>query len=162
MRRPFPAILALAALPLLAAPPAHALAATHPGSAAQVHHLPSAGSSPVTVFSFGIKGGTLRPWSVSVGLDGSIAGVGVQPFTDKLADPQSALSGLLTLADAEGFFSMGKVVGCTTSVANPDVSARSIKIKTSTGTKSVSAYGTCNAKFNQLYAVLEGVAGVSR
>jgi hypothetical protein len=94
-------------------------------------------------------------------LDGSITATGVTTSTQALTSPQDTLKGLLALADAEGFFVMSKQIGCPGG-GNPDVSARTIAISTSTGTKRVSVFGTCKAPFNQLYAVLQQIAGTNR
>ncbi len=122
------------------------------------HRLPK-GSPSTVVFSFGVQGGSLRPWSVTFALGGSIEGFGVTPGMQKLANPSDTLKGLLTLADAEGFFSLSKQIGCSVA-GGPDVSAQTIKVTTSSGSRKVSVYGSCKASFNQLYAVLKQVAGL--
>jgi hypothetical protein len=155
----------LAAALVLAAPlPLGALAqASHTTvarSTPATHTLPS-GAGGTRVFSFGIKGGSLRPWSVKLNLDGSIVSTGVTTH-QQLTDPANALKGLLALADAEGYFSLKKTTGCLSGAGNPDVSSRFISIHTATGTKRVQELGSCTAtaKFDQLYAVLEAAAGV--
>ena len=124
------------------------------------HHLPTGGAS-TKVFSYGVKGGSLRPWSVTLTLDGSVTASGVTATTQTLTTPQDTLKGLLALADAEGFFAMSKQIGCPGG-SNPDVSARTIAIWTSSGTRRVSVFGTCKPAFNQLYAVLQQIAGTNR
>ena len=124
------------------------------------HHLPTGGAS-IKVFSYGVKGGSLRPWSVVLALDGSVTATGITTATQTLTAPQDTLKGLLALADAEGFFSMSKQIGCPGG-GNPDVSARTITIWTSSGTRRVSVFGACKPAFNQLYAVLQQIAGTSR
>lgn len=164
MNRPYRSLFGIAALVLVAMTPAltHASSSrVSASSAAKVtHHLP-AGNPSARVFTYGVKGGSLRPWSVVLALDGSVTANGITATTQTLASPQDTLNGLLALADAEGFFSMSKQIGCPGG-ANPDVSARTIAISTSTGTKRVSVFGTCKASFNQLYAVLQQVAGTNR
>jgi hypothetical protein len=164
MNRPFHSLFGIAALALVAMTPAltHASSghASTSGVARLTHHLP-AGSSSAKVFTYGVKGGSLRPWSVVLALDGSVTATGVTATTQTLTSPQDTLKGLLALADAEGFFTMSKQIGCPGG-GNPDVSARTIAISTSTGTKRVSVFGTCKAPFNQLYAVLQQIAGTTR
>ncbi len=164
MTRPFRSLFGVAALALVALTPAPTHASSSHVSASGVaritHHLPAGGSS-ARVFTYGVKGGSLRPWSVVLSLDGSVTANGVTATTQTLTSPQDTLKGLLALADAEGFFSMSKQIGCPGG-GNPDVSARTIAITTSTGTKRVSEFGTCKAPFNQLYAVLQQVAGTNR
>lgn len=162
------AIRALAAVGLLlAALPFTALAGQSRGTSSapptQAHRLPAATGSAVTVFSFGISGGSLRPWSVDLLLDGSIAGNGTSAANQHLADAKNTLKGLITLADAEGFFSLSGQIGCKGSgAAGPDASAHTITIHTATVTKQVNVYGSCKGKFTQLFAVLSEVAGVGR
>lgn len=164
MNRPFRSVFGIAALALVAMTPALTHASSSQIRASRVarlsHHLP-AGSSSAKVFTFGVKGGSLRPWSVVLALDGSVTATGVTATTQTLTSPQDTLKGLLALADAEGFFTMSKQIGCPGG-GNPDVSARTIAISTSTGTKRVSVFGTCKAPFNQLYAVLQQIAGTTR
>jgi hypothetical protein len=164
MSRPFRSLSAVAVLALAVATPeltqASPSQSSPAGRARVTHHLPT-GSPSTRVFSFGVKGGNLRPWSVVLALDGSITATGVTTTTQALTSPQDTLKGLLALADAEGFFAMSKQIGCPGG-GNPDVSARTIAISTSTGTKRVSVFGTCKAPFNQLYAVLQQIAGTNR
>jgi hypothetical protein len=166
MKRPFLSLSAVALLVLAVATPSltHA-SAVHSRAAGRTrvtHQLPQ-GSASAKVFTFGVKGGSLRPWSVVLALDGSVTASGVNTTTQTLTTPQDTLKGLLTLAEAEGFFSMSKQIGCPGSgAAGPDSSARTIAISTSTGTKRVSVFGSCKAPFNQLYAVLQQIAGTSR
>jgi hypothetical protein len=153
-----------AALALAAALPLGTMArgahttATH--STPSTHTLPT-GPGSTRVFLFGVQGGSLRPWSVKLNLDGSIAATGITTH-QKLTDATNALKGLLALSDAEGYFSLKKTVGCLSGVGNPDVSSRFISIHTATGTKRVQDFGSCaaTAKYEQLYAVLEAAAGI--
>ena len=156
--------LGVAAAALSAIAPLSALAEGRaqapPCPPAKAHSLPR-GSAATTVIRFGVKGGSLRPWSVKLALGGSISATGTSATREQLTDPKNALAGLLTLADAEGFFSLKKAIGCAGPAGNPDVSSRFISIHTSTGTKRVKELGSCSAtaKFDQLYAVLTEAAG---
>lgn len=162
MKRLFGSISVLGILALGTATPGltHASRSRAVSSPRVAHHLPK-GSSSTTVFSYGVKGGSLRPWSVVLTLDGTITANGVDATAHALNTPQDTLNGLLALADAEGFFSMSKQIGCPSS-GGPDTSARTIAISTSVGTKRVSVFGSCKAAFNQLYAVLQQIAGTNR
>ena len=150
--------LLLAAIPLTALAQGAAPAAC---PATKAHTLPK-GSGSTAVFSFGVKGGSLRPWSIKLVLDGSITSDGASTSRQQLHDPKNSLAGLLALADVEGFFSMKKTVGCLGSAGNPDTSSHFISIHTSSGTKRVNEYGSCagTAKFDQLWAVLQEAAGI--
>ena len=158
--------LAVAIVALLAAIPLTARAqgrhATPPCPPAKAHTLPK-GSSSTTVIRFGVKGGSLRPWSATLALGGSVAVTGTVATREQLSDPKNTLKGLLALADAEGFFSLKKTVGCTGSAGNPDVSSRFISIHTSSGTKSVQEFGSCAATstYDALYDVIAGAAGIN-
>jgi hypothetical protein len=142
---------------------AHSSLTVSASAPSRAHSLPKAsGSTTVKVFTFGIKGGSMRPWTVTLNLDGSVSASGTTAGHDKLIDSQNTLKALLTLADAEGFFSMHKAVGCLGGGINPDVSSRFITIHTSSGTKRVNGYGLCAAtsKYDGLYALLQAAAGV--
>jgi hypothetical protein len=165
--RRLPAIAAL--LLLLAVWPLTALASQSPASTScktpRAHHLPSASGSTsrVTVFAFGVQGGSLRPWSVKLSLDGSVTGSGVTVGNPRLTSPKATLQGLLALADAEGFFSIHAIhgdVGCSGTMVGPDTSAQFISIHTSAGSKRLNVLGSCMSKFNQLYGVLRATAAV--
>jgi hypothetical protein len=157
--------LGVAAAALSAIAPLSALAEGRaqapPCPPAKAHSLPR-GSAATTVIRFGVKGGSLRPWSVKLALGGSISATGTSATREQLTDPKNALAGLLTLADAEGFSSLKKTIGCVASAGNPDVSTRFISIHTSTGTKSVQELGSCAAtsKYDQLFTVVQSTAGI--
>lgn len=151
---------AAAGLTLAAALPSGVLARTTIHSTPTTHSLPS-GAGSTRVFSFGVQGGSMRPWTVKLNLDGSIASTGTTTH-QKLLDPANTLKGLLALADAEGYFSLKKAVGCLGTGSNPDVSSRFISIHTATSTKRVQEFGSCaaTAKYDQIYALLEAAAGL--
>lgn len=151
----------LAALLILFATPMTSLAkgqTTATCTKQKTHSLP--GNASGAIFSFGVQGGNMRPWSVKFALDGTITST-LSSSKAKLTDPKNSLRGLLALADAEGFFAIKKDVGCLSGPTNPDVGNRYIIIHSSSGTKHVNEYGTCTAtaRFDQLYAVLQETAG---
>src|SRR5205807_3984325 len=99
----------------------------------------------------GVQGGSLRPWSVKLSLDGSVTANGVSVGNTRLATPKATLQGLLALADAEGFFSIHAIhgqVGCANAAGGPDAAAQFVSIHTSTGSKRLSVLGSCMSKFN--------------
>jgi len=147
------AALVLAAVPMT----------THAASCGTKHSLPKASSTGLNiVFSFGVSGGNIRPWSASIALDGTVRTNGSSTSVTKLTDPKNTLKALLALADAQGFFSMGSQNSCSGSVASPDAGSQNIAITTSTGTKRVSVFGGCKGKFEGLYELLEATAGIGR
>lgn len=159
--RTLPAVaLLVTAIPFTAQ--AHSAAATTCPTP-KTHKLPS-GAASTTVFSFGTKGGSMRPWNVKIGLDGSIAATTVTADVQTLPDAKNSVQALLTLADANGFWSMKKAVGCLGGGVSPDVSTRFISIHTSSGTKRVDGFGSCTAtaRYDQLYDMLQAAAGVNR
>lgn len=158
-----PVFFVLSALPLSALA-GHASEAIASNRAAKVTHKyhrthTVSGSTGRAVFSFGIQGGNIRPWSVTLSDDGSITATGSIKHVQKLADPTDTLNGLLKLADAENFFALPKNVRCPGVL--PDVAAQWITIKANGDTKQVMVHGACNAAFSQVYAVLMAVGGVT-
>jgi len=131
-----------------------------------VHHLPllSPTGSPIAskqaVIVFGIKGGNIRPWNASFFSDGSVIGNGINVRTGQLMQPRPVLKGLLKLVNAEHFYSMRNRTLCPRVL--PDIASRYITIYRSSATKTVTIHGSCSSNFNQLYAVIEEMAGIGR
>ena len=120
-----------------------------------VHLQSSYGQATI---SFGIEGGNIRPWSVTVNYNGSIVGNDYRkPTNTHLYDPKNSMNGLQKLAGAEGFVAMPATQQCARVL--PDVAARFVTIATATGTHKVSVRGLCNTQFNELWAVLASTAG---
>jgi hypothetical protein len=119
------------------------------------------GAQPASAgFTFGRSGGNIMPFSVVIARDGRMTAHGAV----KLANPQrpvsaDALRGLLRLTQAEGFFSLPRTLSCTRTL--PDVASLFVTVSRSSGTKTVAVHGGCKAGFNQIYAVLGAVAGVT-
>jgi hypothetical protein len=151
----------VAAVLLLAVSPGVSLAQAS-GSlacpASKTHALPKVSSRTTPVFTIGVKGGSLRPWTIKINLDGTITATGTSA-NSQLSDSKNALGALMKLADANGFFSLKKSVGCLSGAGNPDVSTRFISIHTSTGTKHVNGFGTCDAQFDGVWDILSASAG---
>jgi hypothetical protein len=116
-------------------------------------------AAPQAAFVFGREGGNIRPYSVTISTDGTVTARGpVSTTTRHLSDPTDVLAGLMKLARAERFFAMpGQIVGH----GLPDVSGRFITIHTASATKTVHVRFVRDAAFDQLYAVLMAVAGVT-
>ena len=125
--------------------------------AARVHSQRHA--APQAAFVFGREGGNIRPYTVTILTDGTVTASGpVRTATRRLGDPQDALAGLMKLARAEQFWAMpAQMVGH----GLPDLSGRFISIHAAGSTKTVHVRFVHAAAFDQLYAVLLAVTGVS-
>lgn len=158
------ALTAVAATPLaavasgLSATAHHRAPACQPAKSAARHHLDQRAAQPAV--QFGIQGGNIRPWSVVIGEDGSVAANGTNARNQHLTSPKDALNGFLAAADAEGFFTMSGTQRCTGTL--PDVASSYIAVHTTKGDKRVQVHGGCNGSFNQLFALLTAMADVSR
>ena len=117
------------------------------------------GRAAPPTFAFGRTGGNILPFAVKIGRDGRIVASG--PVQVRSADVPLTLAlrnGLATLARAEGFFSMPVLIRCPGVL--PDVAGRFVTVLASGKMRTVSARGTCNASFEELYAVLSAVVGL--
>ena len=154
-----PAILAIV---LASALPLAAFASRGSGAAHRYHRSHAvATQTGQTVFTFGIQGGNIRPWSVTISDTGAVSSTGsITVRTQSLAEARDTLNGLLKLADAENFFAQPGLTQCSGTL--PDVAARWIRIQASGDTKKDAVHGTCNAAFNQIYAVLTASVGASQ
>jgi len=103
----------------------------------------------------------MRPWTVTIDVTGAVTSKpdGYPVATHHLQDPKDTLNGLVTLANAEGFFTMPPSTQCAGTL--PDISSRFVKINTTTGSTTVRVHGACNSQFNELFAVLSASAGIS-
>lgn len=154
--------LALAASLLLAVSPVNAHAVTGNCPTQKKHSLPKASNGLNVVFSFGVTGGNIRPWNVSIALNGDVHASGVSTSISQLPDAKNTLKALLALADTQGFFSMKGQASCSNPLPNPDSGSHNIAITTSSGTKRVSVFGSCKGKFEGLYDLLTASVGVGR
>jgi hypothetical protein len=124
---------------------------TKPGS----RHLTS--PAPAAVFTFGIQGGNIVPWTVTFAGDGAVTATGwVKPKNARLAEPSNELNALITLANADGFFSMPGMTNCSGTL--PDIASRYVTINTGAVTKTVRVHGACVPAFNEIFAALENTA----
>lgn len=134
---------------LAAALPVAALASY--GGAHHSAHAQAALNRPL--FAFGREGGNIRPLTITITTTGLVKGA---MNGARMQLSPAALNGLMTLARAEGFFSLpATIVGH----GLPDIAGRYITITTASGAKSVHVRFAHNAAFDQLYAVLSAVAG---
>lgn len=135
--------------------PATAEASRHPAVGA--HHLRPAAAQPA--FIFGRRGGNIRPLSVTIDDGGQVSGAGSASGQNapRNLTPDVA-KGLLKLAEAEEFFSMPASTACPGVL--PDVGTLYVTINTTSGAKTVSVHGGCNASFSQLWGVLAAATGV--
>lgn len=155
MRKPttlrFAAVLAAAFLSLAVPFAAGSNAA---GNRVKVHQN---SSNPAIVF--GIAGGNIRPWQVTIHNDGTVTATGITVRDQHLADPKNTLNGLKLLAKAAGFNTMQPQTQCTGTL--PDIAGRFVEIHSAAGSKRVSVHGGCSGPFNRLWAVLYATADVS-
>jgi hypothetical protein len=111
------------------------------------------------VVVFGVRGGNVRPWQVTIQRDGTVAATGIGARDQHLADPKNTLAGLKMLAKSAGFYSMPAQTQCPGTL--PDIAARYIQIQTGSRSLRVSVHGGCNAPFSRLWAVLYASADVT-
>jgi hypothetical protein len=123
------------------------------------HHIELAPNMPVIIF--GRENGNIRPFTVTitssgqVTVNGTIHVVNAHPTLNT-----DVLKGLIKLAEAEGFFTMPNFIG-SHSAATSDIASLYITINTTAGSKTVVLHAAHNAQFNQLFAVLMAVAGIT-
>lgn len=143
---------------LLSAIPGSTLAAQRAGTQVGLR----AAVSPQIIFTFGKRGDNLRPLALTIDDTGRIAGFYTPegrpgaPLHPQVRLSQDVVAGLLKLAQAEGFFTMPRLIGRATIGS----SARFITVHTTANERTVMAWTAQNAAFNQLYAVLLAVSGV--
>ncbi len=145
----------LAVSTLILALPMTALAARHAptGISAKAAHQPATG------FQFGQKGGNIRPWTVTITSDGSVAATGINVRDSQLQFAGSALTGLNKLVVAEKLNTFPKTTLCPGVL--PDVASRFITFQSAGQNRTVTVHGTCKGAFNQMFAVLYAVADVT-
>lgn len=143
------------------------IVAAHAASHAPVaaRQLPANPRSPA--FRFGLRGGfsTVGPFTVTIYVDGKVTLTKTQRISPlHLVNPKAtiypvALTGLLKLATAEGFFTMpSKIVPKD---LTSDLGTAFVTIYTRTGTKSVAVTGNSSQPFYELYSLLNYVAGAT-
>jgi hypothetical protein len=127
---------------------------------ALAHNAQPAGYQQATNLSFvvGREGGNIRPFSVTIQKDGTVAVTGPvtakQPTTHLSKD---ALQALYKLAKAEKFFSLPDQING--SGFHPDTASLYVTITSSSGSKTVKVHATRNTAFSQLYSLILAVGG---
>ena len=109
--------------------------------------------STPSLLSFGrTAGNNIRLFTVTVRSDGvvHVSGPGWIGRTDKVSLP--IRDALVKLAQAERFFSMPTLIQC--SGVHRDMATRFVTISTAAAQRTVTAHGSCNQPFEELYAVL--------
>jgi len=156
----------LAAILLLAAL-SPGIAVTHAAryASSTAQQLPTNPRSPA--FRFGLTGGfsTVGPFTVTIYVNGRVTLSKRQRNSPlHLSNPRAsnfpvALTGLLKLARAEGFFSMPAKIAPAHPVS--DMGTAFISVYTTTGVKTVSVLGNDSTPFYELYSLLNYVAGAT-
>ena len=118
----------------------------------------SSSKAAAPTFSFGRTGGNIIPFKVTIGRDGHVAATGPVQATQPTAS-LPLRNGLAKLAKAEGFFTMALNLTC--GPTHPDVASRFVTVTAYGKTRTVLASGTCNAAFEELYAVLAAATGTT-
>jgi len=103
-------------------------------------------------FDFGRAGGNIVPSRVAISPTGRVV---VNGRLSRTIDVD-AVRGLLTLANAERFFSLPKRISCAGVL--PDVASLYVTVRMPSRTKTVTVHGSCNRRFAELYQVLNAVA----
>jgi len=120
-------------------------------------HAAAAMTQPA--FVLGREGGNIRPYSVTIYDDGSVTTSGaVSAPSTRIHLSPDALAGLRKLAQSEGFYAMPThIVGR----GLPDIAGTFIRVTNRAGSREVHLLHARNTGYEQLYAVLLAVAGVS-
>jgi len=124
------------------------------------HRLDTSAGKPAFMFSLhGPINGRLH-YSVTIYGSGAVSATGTVSLPSKgLRFSRDTLDGLLRLAEAESFFTMPQVINGGEPL--PDAGSNVITIHTTSETKTVVEQSpTRNTRFDQLFAVLNAVAGV--
>jgi len=144
-------------IPLVLAAVLSGVAPIAAGAAGAAHRAHGAARAGGAVFSFGRVGGNIRPFTVTIYADGSITSSGAVTTSPQAHLSPDAIKGLKKLARAEHFDSLpDQIPG---SNVNPDIASLFITVTTAQGTKTVKMHGGQSRQFQQLFAVLQAVAG---
>lgn len=120
--------------------------------AAPARHDVGALNTRVTIV-FGQEMGNIRPFRVTISPNGAVKLTGpVRTTGTPVGMTRDAISGLVLLAQAEGFRSLPSFTSCPGAL--PDIATRYIGITTPGWRHRASARGGCLTSLNQLFAVL--------
>ena len=107
----------------------------------------AAAAAPKTGFAFGRIGGNIRPFTITISVDGSVKATGAAPVhRDTLTKQQ--LANLNRVAFVVDFERLPAVKACAKTL--PDVAAGFIRV----GDRTVRVHGGCVAGFNRLWTAL--------
>lgn len=145
-----------AAIVLVAVVPLAALAGRTELSGPPARH----GDQSAAVFKLGRAGGNIRPVTITISADGTVAVDGpVRSMRSGVKLSKDAIAGLLKLAQAERFNALpGRIEGAR---IFPDAASLFVSVYAFGKAKTVYLHGTRNSRFDQLLAVLEAAAEVS-
>jgi hypothetical protein len=115
---------------------------------------PSASAASKTGIAFGRDGGNIRPYSVSISVDGAVRASGpVEVRRTKLT--RLEIAELNRLAVTTGFTHLEQRTNCPGTL--PDVAATYIRV----GARTVHVHGNCVAPYRKLWRALQQAARIS-
>lgn len=107
----------------------------------------AAAAKPKTGFSFGRLAGTIRPFTVTIEVDGTVRATGPAPAHRKRLT-KLQLANLNRVTYLVDFEHMPAVTACPKAL--PDVSAQFIRV----GARTIRVHGGCLTGFNRLWTAL--------
>jgi hypothetical protein len=111
---------------------------------------------PVT-FAFGRTGGNIRPFTITIARDGSVAATGpVQPLKSRL-DPRQ-LAKLARVVNAQRFFALPQTTLCPDAL--PDVASQFVIVHKGSLTRRVLVHGGCSPGLTKIYTALTNAVGL--
>jgi len=119
----------------------------------------AAGAKVQPAFTFGRRGGTIRPFTVKIFPDGRVLATGAIRIIEHVTVTPEALAALRKLANAEHFFAIRAYTDCHGTVGG--LASNYIRVRLGRRAKTVSVRGGCNKRFLELFDVLQAVAAVS-
>jgi hypothetical protein len=70
----------------------------------------------------------------------------------------ATLKSVLALAERERFFALPQRIQCPKAL--PDFASQLVTVRSAAGTRTVVRHGSCNARFNAVYAALAAAVGL--
>jgi hypothetical protein len=107
----------------------------------------SAAAKPKTGFAFGRVGGNIRPFTLTIQVDGTVKADGAAP-AHRMALTKVQLATLNRIAFLVDFEHMPAVTACPQTL--PDIAAQFIRV----GARTVRVHGACLKGFDRLWAAL--------
>lgn len=122
--------------------------------------LPATGAAKEQpLFVLGRKGGTIKPFTVTIFPSGKVAVTGAVHRIEVVTLSPPALEGLKKLVQAEGFFSMPAFTNCDPTIGG--IASNYVRVHIGKKDRAVGVVGGCNKRFSELFEVLKAVAAVS-